>query len=194
MSMTRRSVPIILALIVAGTTAYSSPRGLEFSTDTLPGDKETFAVSFSTDGGEVGTCYTLVDPMGKTVAAACLGESGWDLHGGRGWVFSDGGRLVATFEKDPGISRIYTDDTLRVCAELGAKDWSAVNPGEIIRKAKAACAERGYLPSSSGISIAAGSDGYEVVFMGSDGGGEAFCRAMVLIDRKSGGVAWVSVP
>lgn len=192
--MFRRPITISLTLLVAAGTATASPRGLEFSTDTLPGDTETKAVNFSVNETKDGTCYTLVDSMGNTVAAACRGEGGWDFHGGAEWTLTSEGRLSAIFEGDPNISRIYAEDANRARGGIGEAGWSVVNPDEITRKARLACEDKIILPPDANISIKVGLDECEVVFMGSDGEGGAVCLAMVVIDHESGLVGRVEVP
>jgi hypothetical protein len=190
---TLRTLALATLATTVTTAAVASPRGLEFSADKSEGDSGV-VVRFSVKGARNGVCYALVNPMGKTGAAACRGEAGWNLHGGKGWTFRGDGELSVRFEGDPGISRIYPEEAGRVKVEEGGGTWAGVNPEEAGLMARKACEGKVSIPEDAEFLVTVTPAGNAVLFLGRGEGGEAFFRAMVMIDRESGRVAYVAAP
>lgn len=191
--MPKLPAPFVLALLVGAATAAASPRGLEFSTETSP-EEDAVAVSFSVKGARGGVCYALVNPMGKGVAAACRGEEGWSLHGGKSWTFHGDGGLSVRFEEDPKISRIYPEEEGRIKSEMREGGWTEVDLEKVERAARTACEGKVSIPEDSDIRVTVTAEENHVLFGGRGESGESFSRAMVVIDRETGEVERVASP
>lgn len=127
---------LVIALI-APTPSPASPEGLEFSVQNPePESNDRVSISFHVTASEPGTCYSLVSPLGNTVASACRVDSGWELHGGLGWTLHKDGELTADFEENPKVSKIYSENADRVRAIVGKNVWVRVDLVEAERTAR----------------------------------------------------------
>lgn len=185
---------VALILVAFAGVALGSPRGVEFTVGDRTDMAGAVGVSFSPDRAVPGLCYALVNTMGKTVAAACKTPEGWNLYGAESWVVSTDGKLTAGFADNPQVTLIYAEEASRVKKTLGAEGWSDVFTSHLEKEARAACRERVDLPNDGEVKISSSPEGRAVFFMGSDGNGGEFCRAMVLFDPQTEEVLHVAVP